>query len=392
MSIMKNNSVAILLVLLLAFCGNASGQLTPSQLWKKDVLRIIKSDTFAHNSKLNLFDILKTDIRNGALTGFSSFDYSHPLLDTLSQKEINDILGPRYDTIITIDTEPGKPREITTVHKWLLLRDSIYQYRSFESWAFDPSTLQTRIDINGIGPVWNVYGADHEFRGRQTLFWVKFNELNKLLQAKQLRALSEFTSLRWADFFKVDTAETQHKTQPPFHVHAIRTISLYENEDTVRHHLEPLWADSLLSEMLIGSIQSGLVIAWNSSDTKMQTQLPTEELTKMVTITTDTGRGCSSPICRSFDFHSIIEYEILEDWVFETITGQIETNVIAIAPIQHIPRGVFDYEGTRTMCWLHYEDIKNIIHRYDQYHPTNTFSQQIWNSYFFSDEKPVIVK
>ena len=105
-----------------------------------------------------------------------------------------------------------------------------------------------------------------------------------------------------------------------------------------------------------------------------------------------TGMETMKIVVRDFNFGTINTYKILEDWTFDPHTGQIESRVIAIAPLQYILDDTGTWKETRTMCWLRIEDVKSMIAKYEEYHPTNTIAQQIWYSYFLSGDKPEVVK
>ena len=398
---MHTRTTHIILTLLLLACTCAHAQITPGTTWKKDVSRVVKSDALVMSGKVNAFDILKANTLSGALRAYDPYEY--PLAKLLIHDQVKEIFEPRYDTVIEVDTV--KQQEIIKVREIVLHSDSIYTYKSMERWEFDPVALRAKIGLNGIAPMQAVYGEeDRQYRGLKALLWVPFSDLYSVSLRKQDQAqpLQFLTELVWADFFNADSTIPKNSKPTPLHLQAIRTISLFEEEDTVKHLLFDQTPDTMLSELLIKAVRLGLVTAWRSDDTKMQVKLPVKEVTDMITPKPDTviyvddvpagAENNMQIVIHDFNYGTINTYKVLEDWSFDPASGKIETKVIAIAPLQYLLNDTGAWKETRTMCWLRYDDVKNIIRKYEEYHPINTIAQQIWNSYFLWDIKPEIVK
>ena len=383
----------ILFAIILAMSFVARGQNT--SVWRKDVSRTILLLPGKHKYDFNLFDTISDGIKRNKIRAYSHYNYT---FTKLTRDEILEIYRPPLDTTSIVNYVLGQ--EPTGPQPPPLIADSVYQYQIFENWTYDPSTYKTQIQVKAIAPVVNFYGDDSAFKGRKSLFWLMYDALNNLLSTnpQHLQQLDRLTNLAWADFFEADSAGP---AVPPKYLLATRTISVYEDEDTVHHHLANETADTLLSEILIEAIQHNKITAWDADDYMLQKKLPASEITKMITPKPDTiiypdlpitGSETMKIVVRDFNFGTINTYKILEDWTFDPHTGQIGSRVIAIAPLQYILDDTGAWKQTNTMCWLRIEDVKSMIAKYEEYHPTNTIAQQIWYSYFLSGDKPEVVK
>jgi hypothetical protein len=76
------------------------------------------------------------------------------------------------DSITTIDPKTGE--EHTIANDQSPHFEKIRIIRFLEEWTFDPATLTTKIQIEGISPVREVYGDDSVYRGTLSLFWLKY--------------------------------------------------------------------------------------------------------------------------------------------------------------------------------------------------------------------------
>ena len=66
--------------------------------------------------------------------------------------------------------------------------------------------------------------------------------------------------------------------------------------------------------------------------------------------------------------------------------------MIALAPVVFVYDYVDHANHGEVMFWVQYNDVKPIISRYEEYHPTHTIAQLIWDDYFLNDVKPAMVK
>ncbi len=179
-------------------------------VWKKSVTRMIdlqlKEDTAMHhladvsNDSL-LSEVLINALRAGKLTAYASFDCN--FTTKLSISQIKEMTASRIDTQIIVD--PVKNEEIQKI----IVRDFdptvIHRYRILEEWGLNPRTGKTDIQITGIAPMIDVYGDDGVFRGRKSMFWLKFNDARAILtRYDQTHPTHTIASLIWDDYFLSD--------------------------------------------------------------------------------------------------------------------------------------------------------------------------------------------
>ena len=184
-----------------------------------------------------------------------------------------------------------------------------------------------------------------------------------------------------------------------FTKHVVRIIDLKEKEATFFHHLTDLSSDTTLLEMISIAMKEGKVKADSSSDhTYADWLIPGNSIiTDTITLfDVVSGKEVQKLIQYPFPYDFVHAYAIKEDWAFNPSTGITDIKITDIAPLleKHNYIGSTDSFaiGWTTICWFRYNDVKEIIARYEQYHPTNTIAGHIWNDYFLSDVKPSEVK
>lgn len=179
-----------------------------------------------------------------------------------------------------------------------------------------------------------------------------------------------------------------------------RVIDMAPKEDNANHHLTDMREDTSILEMMTNAIKSGKLIAYSNFDDEFTTRLSADGLKEMMTTRPDTIEVID-PITnartirvtrRDFDYSLIHKYRILEEWAFNPHTGITSIQIIGIAPLREIYDENNTFRGVQAMFWVKYNDVKNIIGKYEQYHPDNSLSGHIWSDYFLSDVKPEGVK
>ncbi len=179
-----------------------------------------------------------------------------------------------------------------------------------------------------------------------------------------------------------------------------RTIDISQKEDTVRHHLTDVSNDSTLLEMMTSAIKSGKLIAYSAFDHNFTSKLTVKDLKEMMSSKIDTqvvvdpinNQEITKIIARDFDPTQIRKYRFLEEWVFNPHTGKTDIQITGIAPMLDVYGDDGVYRGSRSMFWVKYNDVHQILARYEQAHPNHTISSLIWDDYFLSDVKPGVQK
>lgn len=155
--------------------------------------------------------------------------------------------------------------------------------------------------------------------------------------------------------------------------------------------------DSNLMQLLVPPIKSGQLATYKTFDCNFAQKLTLFEIN-------DSGVVCHGEdsvevvdpvtniekrtyVDRSPHLERIHLYRVLEEWVFNPHTGKSELQIIGIAPARDLYSDDGIYRGTLSMFWVKYNDVIEILARYDRLHPTKTFANLIWDDYFYKDEK-----
>ncbi|MCW3124212.1 MAG: BlaR1 peptidase [Flavipsychrobacter sp.] len=194
----------------------SAGKVKPDVIWKKQVTRIIgfkqKEDTALRHLRdagpdSTLLEMLVIAVNAGKITAYSAFD--HDFSTKLSKEDFN----KSFTTIDTmVITDPVTGQEL----KKIIRRDfdfrAIYKYRILEEWTFNKSTGKTDILIQGIEPIKDVYGDDGVYRGIQGMFWLHYNDANKVITRYDLyHSDNTFGHCIWDDYFNsTPMSPTQH--------------------------------------------------------------------------------------------------------------------------------------------------------------------------------------
>jgi len=179
-----------------------------------------------------------------------------------------------------------------------------------------------------------------------------------------------------------------------------RVIDMAQKEDNTNHHLTDMREDTTMLEMMVSAIKNGKLTAYSNFDADFTTKLSPEGLREMMTSKPDTievvdpitNARVVKIVRRDFDNSLVHKYRILEEWAFNPHTGITSIQIIGIAPLREVYDENGSFRGVQAMFWVRYNDVRNIIAKYEQYHPDNSLSGHIWADYFLSDVKPEGVK
>jgi hypothetical protein len=175
-----------------------------------------------------------------------------------------------------------------------------------------------------------------------------------------------------------------------------REIIVKDTEDTKKHHLRDLGTDTTLLEMIVNAVKAGKLTAYSNFDYRFTTKLTMGQFNDMINPKPDTvtvtdpasGKERTVMVNHDFDYDAVTKFRILEDWTFNTTTGNTDIHIEGIAPIKEIYGQNGDFRGTQAMFWLKYNEVAPILDRYAKIHPDKSLGFRIWNDYFYSDVKP----
>ncbi len=208
------------------------------------------------------------------------------------------------------------------------------------------------------------------------------------------KALSIFAAI----FFTAGTSFAQ--TGDTWKKTVSRMIDLAQKEDTVVHHLTDVSNDTSLAEALIGAARAGKITAYSSFDCNFTTKLSIAQIKEMTAPRVDTmllldpvtNQEIYKIVSRDFNFDALRKFRILEEWTYNPHAGKTDIQITGISPMQDIYGDDGVYRGRKSLFWVKYNEVRPILTKYDQSHPTHTIASLIWDDYFLSDVKPGVQK
>ncbi len=373
------------------FCRAQEDQSSMYQ-WRRTVSREIdapqKNINATHDT--SLAEMIIQAVKVGELLAYNSYDagFSHQL--TL-EEVLETNVDCQLDTMYIIDPKTGKE---TAMAPKKFDFSKIKKFEILEEWSFNPHSGKTKIEISGVAPVRDIYGDDGVYRGRVPMFLVRYSDVRAIIVRHDLMHPERTISSEiWKDCFSKDTNINLRQQK------VTRRIDMEEKEDTVHHHLGNANKDTCLSLMFYCSIHANQMAAYGdpnftiaadlSPNTILQTMKKTFDVDEIFDPETNAPRPINVMQMAETYFCSLHSYKILEEWKFDPVQGKTEIQITGIAPCYS------PYDGDPNkkreyypVFWARYNDTRDIIARYEQYHPTNTIAGHIWNDYFFTDIKP----
>ena len=367
----RHLSFSVLFALVFSSAVAQYRYVNPTFAWKKQVARIIdipeKKGSSAHAGKRQktLYQMIVDACKAGDIPLYANSDQNFSV--KLTREEGAAIAG---------------------------LNNRIYRpvprYRILEDWSFDPTTCKTEIQITGIAPIREIYDSDGTYRGRQAMFWIRYNDLRKVLaRDEQLHGSNSLTNHIWNDYFSQDTVyvtkDEWRKTS------AIRTMDIPDNSDTIAHHLR-VYSDSSLVDMIMNLKRSGIVSSFADDDfttTLHKWGIIDQWLDTLIITDPVSDKEVKKYMPHGIHNFGRQQYNILESWRFNPVSGKTEIEITGLAPAVEITGNNDYFPKIRPQFWVKYEDVQEAISKYDQYQPGNSFALHIWDSYFLSDIKPV---
>ena len=148
--------------------------------------------------------------------------------------------------------------------------------------------------------------------------------------------------------------------------------------------------------MISAAIKSGKLNAYPCDNNSLTTKLSYNSLQKIITFmdtftVVDPVANVETLEIRHENIE-INKYKILEEWSFDMNSGKTHIQIKGIGPLMEIFCGNCYRIGNKPLFWLRYNDIHNIIAKYEQYNPDNTLAGHIWHDYFLGDVKPEVQK
>ncbi len=383
-----NTFMSIRLTLLaIGILLTCTGSLAQNSIWKKNMERTIhfkQTEVKRPDSLLNemLIDaVLKEQVQ--AYLSYDAFFTSK-----LAATQLAYALTTKYDTITIIDPETHKDTIVVIARMYQ--PELTNKYKLHEEWTFDANKCKTTIHILGIAPALDIFREDGSYRATQPLFWLKYPDVSSLIAQYDNMHTQKFSNAVWFDYIKDTAAQSNVKLTGTYTTQTTRIVHILYPEDTIHYHLYDISPDTCYMESIIDLIKAGKINAYN--DNTMKTQLSEEEVMKIFTGTIDTVMEIhpetnSDVVIRDvFNFCSITKFMLLEDWSFDAKKGETTIQINAIAPLHDTYYDDGSFKEISPVFWIKFDDFLKILPAYDTYHPTNTFAEKLWQSYFQTPE------
>ena len=122
----------------------------------------------------------------------------------------------------------------------------------------------------------------------------------------------------------------------------------------------------------------------------MSAPLPPAQVAEMLStkpdsITMDdpiTGKHITKIFKPDVPYDLMYMYRVLEEWKFDRATGKTNIQIVAIAPMMDIYGDEGTFHGRRTQYWVKYNEVREILERYEHSHPDTNLSLAVWKDYF----------
>ena len=395
---MKKTSLFLLSLLLSVYT------FAQDRAWKKEVSRIIdvREEGLKDQRRSignRIFKLLAKGVHAGRLNAYSNFPGTY--LTKLSAAEISSMYA-YDDTNEVIDPVTGE-HALVVNHRKPFENADVYKYKLLEDWTFNPATGTIDVEIKYIGPMLLIYGDDGVYRGKQTIFWITYGDFVNLLEENNAKHLeTAFGSDLWQSYFGNGGAHNNSKRSynaktGTWQGIAMAAIEFYKKRDTTTHFLTDEHEDTSLGQLIDNKICKSEIGAWQNDSYDFSKQFTKADLITLATVVRDTntvvdpvtGNEYIVTADRDPIMHAFC-YNVLENWSFYRSTGKTEIKIKGVAPSD--AHGSANGTMANPLLWIKYSDLQPILSRIEQYHPGNTFAMHIWNSFFLSDIKPVLVK
>ncbi len=389
-------------------------------IWKKRVARLVDTrDTLDEKGHVHtreygdttLAKLLVDAVMNEDIIAYDAYDFSR----CLERQPLYDKL---YSTQEKPDTLPNGKFFVATDGELYL--EKFTKYKILEEWIFDPYKRETVIHIVGIDLLRDIYGDDGKYRVSGDVFWLKWEDVNNfLIQFMNTHPENNLIRYLWDDNFKypnlsIDTSSisitnqnlndhfTKQKSNKSKHGNhafdqtynpkiwsktSLRTIEISGHLDFLDNQLTNYFEPGLcIIADLFDSIHKKKITAFNDQGDRFQNKLSPEQINFWTEVDTIeildpiSGENIMKIIHYDFDPDWFNKYTILESWSFNYLRGITRIKILGIEP--RLDKTGLKFIKYENLFWVRYEDVLDILHRYDEYHPLNNLSTSLWQSYF----------
>jgi gliding motility associated protien GldN len=150
--------------------------------------------------------------------------------------------------------------------------------------------------------------------------------------------------------------------------------------------------------ILLGSIKSGELTAFNPTDDRFTTPITIREISKTLVGEPQTislpdwskdpdgslGIMKDSIIVNEFNAEEIEKYWIKEEVVFDKESSRLHVRILGVAPLKTIKNADGSFRAVTPMFWVYYPDMRPLLARYEAYNGKNFGARMSWEELFES--------
>ncbi len=150
--------------------------------------------------------------------------------------------------------------------------------------------------------------------------------------------------------------------------------------------------------ILLASIKSGELTAFNPTDDRFTTPITIREITKQLVGESYTiqvpdwskdpdgslGIMRDSVISNEFDPEAIEKYWVKEEVVFDKESSRLHVRILGVAPLKTIKNSDGSFRAVTPLFWVYYPDMRPLLARYEAYNGKNFGARMSWEELFES--------
>jgi gliding motility associated protien GldN len=150
--------------------------------------------------------------------------------------------------------------------------------------------------------------------------------------------------------------------------------------------------------ILLGSIKSGELTAFNPIDDRFTTPVTLKEITEQLVgkpqvqqipdwlNDPDGSKGLmrDTTIIQMFNPDEIEKYWVKEEVVFDKESSRLHVRILGIAPLKTIKNSDGSFRDVTPLFWVYYPDMRPLLARYEAYNGKNFGARMSWEELFES--------
>ncbi len=175
----------------------------------------------------------------------------------------------------------------------------------------------------------------------------------------------------------------------------VRNINIAYKLDSNGRTKDRFSVDSAFFQPIFSQVLNGTIAAYGTDLPQFTRRLSLRELNdsdvsdrdqdSITIVDPITNEEKTIALRKGPDYANIHKIAILEEWSFYPYTGKTEIKVNGIAPVVDLYDEYGIFRGSQKMIWVRYDDVRNLIDKYDQDHQGNMIANLIWDDYFSRD-------